>query len=285
MSTRQVSSGVASTPAPDASSVNSLVAESADAKSTDAQPTDAAAPPTTSEITQPAPEGTHAGPIESMRRLVFDHTSERWRPVWRGRIHGIAALLTIPAGVWLVLQTPPVLPRLAVAIYVFSLFALFATSACYHMFTRSPRVQTFARRLDHSMIYILIAGTYTPVCLLAMPPKVGVPFLVLIWGVATLGVGLKIAWRARRLGGALYIVIGWAVVLVFPWAYSGMGWAAITLFTIGGVVYTMGALLFYLKKPVLTPEVFGYHEVWHIFVVIAGAVQFAGVAVLAASSA
>ncbi|MEO5975344.1 MAG: hemolysin III family protein [Ilumatobacteraceae bacterium] len=213
---------------------------------------------------------------------VFEHAKDSWRPRWRGRVHAIAVALTIPAGVTLSALTPGGLPRVSVIIYVLSLVALFSTSASYHMFTHTIRTQRTMRQVDHAMVYVLIAGTYTPLCLLALPRDIGVPFLVLIWIAAAVGMGFKVAWKARRFTGALYLIIGWAAVAIMPWAYRNAGGTSILLFAIGGVLYTVGAILFYLQRPRLVPHVFGYHELWHVFTAAAAAVQFAGVGVLIA---
>jgi hemolysin III len=181
--------------------------------------------------------------------------------------------------------TPTGLARWAVLIYVFSLFALFSTSASYHLLTRSQRAQRTMRQLDHAMIYVLIAGTYTPVCLLALPRHIGIPFLITIWVAACIGIALKITWRAEKTSTALYLIIGWASLVILPWAYRVSGFVSLLLFALGGIVYTVGAILFYLKRPHLKPNVFGYHEVWHVFTVIAVALQFAGVGVLIAKIA
>ncbi|MFZ9210771.1 MAG: PAQR family membrane homeostasis protein TrhA, partial [Ilumatobacteraceae bacterium] len=213
---------------------------------------------------------------------VFQHAIGKWRPRWRGRIHAVAVAVTLPAGIILTLVTPSGLPRVAVFVYVASLLALFSTSASYHLFTRTQRSQRTMRQLDHAMVYVLIAGTYTPVCLLALPRNVGVAFLIGIWCAAFLGIALKITWRAHKLSGAMYLIIGWAALIILPWAYHRAGFASLFLFALGGIVFTVGAVLFYLQRPQLRPLVFGYHEVWHVFTVVAVALQFAGVGVLIA---
>jgi hemolysin III len=213
---------------------------------------------------------------------VFQHAIGKWRPSWRGRIHGVAVAVTIPAGIVITLVTPSGLPRIAVLVYVLSLLALFSTSASYHLLTRSQRAQRTMRQLDHAMVYVLIAGTYTPVCLLALPRKIGVPFLIAIWLAAALGITLKMTWRAHKTSGAMYLVIGWAALIILPWSYQMAGFTSLLLFALGGIVYTVGAILFYLQRPQLKPLVFGFHEVWHVFTVVAVALQFAGVGVLIA---
>ena len=213
---------------------------------------------------------------------VFQHTNGKWRPRWRGRIHGGAVAVVIPAGIILTLVTPSGVARVTVFVYVASLIALFSTSASYHLFTRTQRAQRTMRQLDHAMVYVLIAGTYTPVCLLALPRNVGVVFLIGIWCAALLGIALKITWRAHKVSGAMYLIIGWAALIILPWAYHRAGFTSLLLFALGGIVYTVGAILFYLQRPQLKPLVFGFHEVWHVFTVVAVALQFAGVGVLIA---
>lgn len=216
-----------------------------------------------------------------MGRLpVFSHPSGDWRPRWRGRIHAIALLCTVPAGAVLAVLTPGGIARVAVLVYVASLMALYSTSASYHLFTRTYRAQRTMQQVDHAMVYVLIAGTYTPVCLLGLPSPLRWIFLAAIWGMAAVGMGLKVAWRARRTAAALYMVIGWAVVAVLPWAQSRTGWASLTLYALGGVIYTVGAVLFYLKRPRLKPLVFGYHEVWHVMTVVAAVLQFVALGML-----
>jgi len=211
---------------------------------------------------------------------VFEYAKDAWRPRWRGRVHAIAVAFTIPAGITLGVITPSGLPRVSVTIYVLSLVALFSISSSYHMFTHTIRSQRTMRRVDHAMVYVLIAGTYTPLCLLALPKRVGIPFLIFIWGAAAVGMGFTITWRARRFAGALYLIIGWAAVAIIPWAYRSAGGTSILLFAIGGLLYTAGAILFYLHRPKLVPHVFGYHEFWHVFTTAAAAVQFAAIGLL-----
>lgn len=213
---------------------------------------------------------------------VFMHATGKWRPRWRGRVHAIAVAVTIPAGIILTLVTPAGIARFAVGVYALSLLALYSTSASYHLFTRTKRSQRTMQQIDHAMVYVLIAGSYTPVCLLALPRTVGVPFLLVIWAAAAVGMGLKISWKAKRVGHALYLIIGWAVLIILPWVYHRAGFTSMLLYALGGIVYTIGAVLFYLQKPKLVPHIFGFHEVWHVLTVVAGILQFAAVGVLIA---
>jgi hemolysin III len=197
-------------------------------------------------------------------------------------VHAIAVAVTIPAGIILTLVTPAGIARFAVGVYALSLLALYSTSASYHLLTKSMKSQRTMQQMDHAMVYVLIAGSYTPVCLLALPRHVGIPFLVCIWIAAAVGMGLKISWKAKRVGHALYLIIGWAALVILPWAYNRAGFTSLLLYALGGIVYTIGAVLFYLQKPKLIPHIFGFHEVWHVFTVVAGILQFAAVGVLIA---
>jgi hemolysin III len=197
-------------------------------------------------------------------------------------VHAIAVAVTIPAGIILTLVTPAGIARFAVGVYALSLLALYSTSASYHLLTKSMKSQRTMQQIDHAMVYVLIAGSYTPVCLLALPRHVGIPFLVCIWIAAAVGMGLKISWKAKRVGHALYLIIGWAALVILPWAYNRAGFTSLLLYALGGIVYTIGAVLFYLQKPKLIPHIFGFHEVWHVFTVVAGILQFAAVGVLIA---
>jgi len=211
---------------------------------------------------------------------IFHHVTGEWRARWRGRIHAGAVLVALPAGIVLTLLASGPLATTATAIYSVSLVALFGTSASYHLFARSHRVQYVMQRIDHSMVYVLIAGTYTPVCLLALPRALGVPLLVVVWSIAVVGIVLKVMWKARRLSALLYLVMGWIVVIVLPWVYERAGASTLVLYAIGGIVFTTGAVMFYRRYPRLRPEVFGFHEVWHVMTVIAVVCQFAATALL-----
>lgn len=211
---------------------------------------------------------------------VFHHMTGEWRARWRGRIHGGAVLVALPAGVVLTLLASGPLATTATAIYSASLVALFGTSAAYHLFARSRKVQHVMQRADHCMVYVLIAGTYTPVCLLALPRTMGITLLSVVWGIAVVGMVLKAMWRARKFATSLYIVLGWIVLAVVPWVYRHAGAVALSLYAVGGVVFTSGAVMFLRRYPRLRPEVFGFHEVWHVMTVAAVVLQFTATALL-----
>ncbi len=193
------------------------------------------------------------------------------RPRWRGRLHLGSFVVSLPVVIALVLLADSMTAALGLAIYGLSLAALFGTSAAYHLLARTTRAQWIMRRLDHSMIFIKIAGTYTPVCLLALPPAWGRPILVAIWTSALAGVAVKLLAGPRllRLSNALYIALGWVAIGALPIIAASLSRGELALLVAGGVLYTVGAVLFLCRRPRLWPAVFGYHEVWHGFTVLA----------------
>ena len=163
-----------------------------------------------------------------------------------------------------------------------SLATVYGVSAAYHRLARTARAQRLMRRLDHSMIFVLIAGTYTPVCLLALPSGWRYPLLGLVWALAVFGVAIK-TWGTDTIlnaGNGLYLVMGWLALVAMPVMLRTLSLWVIGLMVLGGVLYTIGAVMFFFRRPRLRPDVFGYHEVWHAFTVLAGASHFAMVALV-----
>jgi hemolysin III len=192
-------------------------------------------------------------------------------------------MCSIPAGVALVLLAEGAAARIAVAIYVVSLAALFGTSAAYHRLAWGATAKRRLKRLDHSMIYVLIAGSYTPVCVLALPAAWGIPVLAAVWGGAALGVAFKVA-GIKRLGGvanALYILLGWTALAALPALVTSISASELALMFAGGIAYTLGAVVFLQRRPDPRPNVFGYHEVWHACTIIGAVSHFAMVSQLA----
>jgi len=204
------------------------------------------------------------------------------KPRWRGRIHLGAFLVSIPAGIALVLLSRGVSAHVAAALFALSLAGLFGTSATYHTGNWTPRVRARWQRMDHAMIFVLIAGSYTPITLLALQPAWGISLLVIVWTVAVVGVTLALArfGALHRAGGYLYIGMGWIVVLALPAIVQSLGPLELGLLFAGGVLYTLGAIGLRLQRPNPNPLVFGYHEVWHAMTVVAAACHFTLVAML-----
>lgn len=204
------------------------------------------------------------------------------RPHWRGRIHGWAFWLTLPAAIVLLTKTERITERIGVTVFAASLLAVYGVSALYHRMARSERAQRVMRRLDHSMIFVLIAGTYTPVCLVALDGRWPTVMLAVIWTLAAIGITSKFlgSEAVLRFGNSLYLIMGWLALAVLPSLVSSLRPGAVILMVVGGVLYTFGAILFFLRRPDPNPVVFGYHEVWHSFTVVAGASHFAMVALV-----
>jgi len=213
---------------------------------------------------------------------AMDAVAPLAKPLWRGRIHQVAFFVSIPAGVALVLVADGGVARVAASVYAISLVALFGASAAYHRGRWTPPTLRRMKRLDHSMIFVLIAGSYTPVALLALDGPWTIVILSIVWTGAATGIVLKLVRidGFNVLTGALYMVLGWLVVIAFPVMIQGMSPAALVLAIVGGVLYTVGAIVFATRHPNPAPTVFGYHEVWHAFMVAAAACHFAMVTIL-----
>ena len=204
------------------------------------------------------------------------------RPHWRGRIHTYAFFLTVPAAFWLLLWAEQPTGRIGALVFGASLAAVYGVSAAYHRLAHSPKAQHIMRRLDHSMIFLLIAGTYTPVCVVLLPRNWSLFLLSSVWGLTVLGIVTKV-WGTDwivRVSNALYPVLGWLAVLALPVLLRSVPGPSLALLVLGGMLYTVGALVFLFRRPDPNPAVFGYHEVWHSFTVLAGASHFAMVALI-----
>lgn len=195
------------------------------------------------------------------------------KPLMRGRLHQVAFFLAIPAGIALIMAAGSTTARIAAAIYSISLCGLFGASAAYHTGSWSDKARLRMKRLDHSMIFILIAGTYTPFALLVVKGTWGHVLLGLVWVGALVGVTLKIVRidGFEMLGGTLYIVLGWMALLALPKMLHNLTVAQLALIFTGAITYTLGAVVLRLNKPNPSPRVFGYHEVWHTATIIAAA--------------
>ena len=197
-------------------------------------------------------------------------------PLLRGVSHQIAAFVSLVAGTALVVAARTPRGRWAALVYGASLFTLFSVSAVYHRRrTWSRRARRIVRRLDHSVIFLLIAGTYTPLAALVGGAR-GTALLAVAWTGAALGIMKVNLWtRApKRVGIALYVLLGWAAAPAFPTLAARLGAGPILLLLAGGLAYTVGAVVYATRRPNPYPRVFGYHEVFHALVVAAAAGHF-----------
>jgi hemolysin III len=196
------------------------------------------------------------------------------KPRLRGRLHQYAFFIALAAGGVLcaiAASRPGVAPLVSCLIYSLTVCGLFGTSALYHRRIWSERGYQIMRRADHSMIFIFIAGTYTPFCVLLLDPGSATLMLALIWGGALGGVALKSIWPnlPRWAGAPLYLALGWAAVVILPDVLHAGGVAALVLLATGGVIYSVGAIFYALRRPNPWPAVFGHHEFFHACTLVA----------------
>ncbi len=201
------------------------------------------------------------------------------KPALRGVLHEVAAFVAAIAGGILVLGASGPRARVGAIVYGVSLVALFAVSAIYHRPTWSERVRRVLRRVDHSAIFLLIAGTYTPFAFL-LENRAGWVMLGVVWAGALFGIVLSIAWvgAPKVLVAAVCVLLGWAALPILPALKAALGTGAVVLLAAGGVVYSLGAAVYAFRRPNPFPRVFGYHEVFHALVIIAAGCHFAVVA-------
>jgi hemolysin III len=208
------------------------------------------------------------------------------KPLLRGRLHLGALVVAVPAAVVLVLAADSPRARVAAVVYGSSLVAVFLVSSAYHRLGRSPRVRGVLRRADHAAIYLLIAGSYTPVAVVAIGGAAGWAIVVAAWSLATIGVLLKVVWfhRTQFAGSVLYVGLGWMIVAATPSLVDHVTGGELSLLVAGGVLYTVGALVLARRRPDPNPRVFGYHEVWHSLVIAAAACHYASIFMVVASA-
>jgi hemolysin III len=203
---------------------------------------------------------------------------DRPKPRMRGRLHQGAFIASIPAGLLLVLLAPDARSRIATSIYALTLTGLFGVSAAYHLGDWNREAHARMQRLDHSMIFVLIAGTYTPYCLLVLQGTLATVVLVAVWVGAAVGVGTKL-YRVdlHVLSGFMYIGLGWLVVVSLPALLRGLDTAETVFLVAGGLLYSLGALVLATHKPNPWPRTFGYHEVWHAATIAAAVCQYVSI--------
>ncbi|MFV2194732.1 PAQR family membrane homeostasis protein TrhA [Nocardiopsis sp. LOL_012] len=223
--------------------------------------------------------GTGEASVPERAAAAAGELLEAVKPRLRGWLHLGTAPLALAAGIVLVCLSPTWPAGVASAVYALSSVMLFSTSAVYHVGRWSPRAQKVLRRMDHSNIYLIIAGTYTPFVVLVLDGGLRAAMLALIWTGAIAGVGFKLLWLGapRWLSTALYLAIGWVAVLFIPQLISGTHPATWILVLVGGVLYSVGAVVYALKWPDPAPRWFGFHEIFHSLTIAAFVCQYIAV--------
>ena len=209
------------------------------------------------------------------------------KPRLRGWLHLVTAPLALAGGIVLICLSPTASTRIGSAVFAASALLLFGVSAIYHTGTWSPKVWAFLRRFDHANIFVLIAGSYTPLTLILLEGTQRVVLLTTVWACAILGVLFRVFWTdaPRWLYTPLYIGLGWAAVFFIPGFVdgaqkmlgTGTGTAVLVLVAVGGALYTIGGVVYGFKKPNPWPQYFGFHEVFHTFTILAFTTHYVGV--------
>jgi hemolysin III len=214
--------------------------------------------------------------VEAARRVPLPP-----KPRLRGVLHKWAFFASLALGASLVVFAPGGRGTVAAAIYAASVAALFGVSALYHSVDwKRPASRRWMRRLDHTMIFVLIAGSYTPFALVVLEGPIATAILIVVWVGAAAGAVMKLAWidAPKWLVTLIYVLLGWVGVAVFPHMLEELGVTPTAMVGAGGVLYTLGALVYALRRPDPAPTVFGYHELFHVLVIAAAAIQYAVVA-------
>ncbi|MEU7802849.1 hemolysin III family protein [Micromonospora arborensis] len=196
------------------------------------------------------------------------------KPRMRGWLHTYAFFVALVCGIVLcsiAASRPGWAPLVSCLIYSLTVCGLFGTSALYHRRVWSERGYQVMRRMDHSMIFVFIAGTYTPLCVLLLAPRPATVMLALVWGGALAGVMIKMVWphAPRWVSAPLYLALGWVAVAMLPQILQGGGVAALVLLIAGGAMYSVGAVFYALRRPNPWPTVFGHHEFFHACTLLA----------------
>lgn len=221
------------------------------------------------ENTVPETESVDLPKLPLMDAADADAAAEV-KPTWRGWIHAGIFPVAIAAGVLLIVFSQGGVAKAAAAVFMASSLLLFGNSAVYHRFNWGPKVKITLKRIDHANIMLLIAGTYTPISVLGLPPEKGLLLLSLVWGGAILGILFRVFWvgAPRWLYVAIYLLLGWAAMMyIVDLLHASV--AMMVLVAVGGVLYTIGAVIYAMKKPNPWPGHFGFHEIFHVCTVLA----------------
>ncbi|MFT5202446.1 MAG: hemolysin III [Candidatus Aldehydirespiratoraceae bacterium] len=205
------------------------------------------------------------------------------KPHLRGRSHEYAFVVALTLAPIMIVAAPGIVPRFVIALYAVAIAALFGISALYHRVDWSPPARARMKRLDHSMIFIAIAGTYTPIAVFALSSNTATIVLIAVWTGALMGIAIRNLWpdAPKPLAAAPYIAVGWVAAFVMVDMWRSLGPAGFTLVAVGGLLYTVGAFAYAFRRPNPWPQMFGYHEIFHLFVIAGAALHYISVAFVA----
>ncbi len=228
---------------------------------------------------RPSPLATSASEAAETLGETVREAIHEVKPHLRGWLHAATAPLALAAGVVLIVLSPTTMTRIGSSIFAASALALFTASATMHRGRWSPRTGLWLRRLDHSSIFLLIAGSYTPFSLLLLRGSDRTELLSIAWGGALLGICFRLFWPGapRWLYTPIYIALGWAAVFYLPAFFAQASVAVVTLLIAGGVIYTVGGVVYGLRRPNPSPRWFGFHEVFHSLTILAFVTHYVGV--------
>lgn len=198
------------------------------------------------------------------------------KPLLRGHFHQAAFFMALGACLMLLAKAQGIKGFTAALIYSLSLLTLFGASALYHRPQWNPNIRQWMKRLDHSAIFILISGTITPICLLALPAESGTKLLIITWMTALFGIIQSFFWvkAPKWVSSLIYLCAGWLALSYLPEMKNSLPTLDLVYVIIGGVIYSIGAIIYAFKKPNPFPSVFGYHEIFHLLVIIAAFFHF-----------
>lgn len=222
-----------------------------------------------SDVSDQARDAVRERVVEPVREAV-SQAVEAAKPRLRGWIHAGTFPLALAASIVLVVVAPPVAGKVACAVFGLTACLLFGTSAVYHRGTWSPRTAAVLRRLDHTNIFLIIAGTYTPLAVFLLPEATARTLLIIVWSGALVGLLARVLWLGapRWVYVPVYVALGWVAVAYMGQFWASGGPAVVWLVVAGGVAYTAGAVVYGLKKPNPSPRWFGFHEIFHVLTVI-----------------
>lgn len=220
--------------------------------------------------------------LEDSVQQGHDAVSADVKPTWRGWIHAGTFPAAIALGVILIVFADGAAAKISSAVFMASSLLLFGMSALYHRFNWSEKVKKLLKRIDHANIFLLIAGSYTPITVLSLPQDKATILLVLVWGGALIGIGLRVFWigAPRWFYVPLYVLLGWAAVM-FIVDFFNVNWVMMTLILVGGAFYTLGAVVYGMKRPNPLPGTFGFHEIFHTFTLLAFLCHWTGIFLVA----